>query len=224
MPIYLYGLILSANASRVPEGIRGIDGAGVRVLAAAGSTLTGIASDLARALHRGNLVDVRAHDDVLRAVVDAGITVVASRFGQTFDDDDALRTAVTDAADRVVGALEAFDGAVEMRVLVAAEPAAVPPARELPDDVSRTPGRAYLEQLRARLEPPALSLRPALGAVVRAERIEHLAGGRGVAFAHLVARDDIHAYREAVAALPALSNATLVGPLPLYSFTGPAHD
>lgn len=224
MPSYLYGLILSANASRVPAGIRGIAGADVRVVASEGSALTGIASDLARALNRGDLVDVRAHDDVLRAIVDAGVTVVASRFGQTFDDDDAARTAVADAADRIVGALETFDGAVEMRVLVAAEPPAVPPARKSPDDASRTPGRAYLEQLRARLEPSALPLRSALGPVVRAERIEHLAGGRGVAFAHLVARGDVGAYREAVAGLPALSDATVVGPLPLYSFTGPEHD
>jgi hypothetical protein len=221
---YLYGLILSASASRVPAGIRGIDGGDVRVVAPAGSALTGIASDLARVLHGGNLVDVRAHDDALRAIVDAGVTVAASRFGQTFDDDDALRAAVADAADRIVGALQTFDGAVEMRVLVAAEPAAVPPARPSRDDRAQTPGRAYLEQLRQRLEPSALSLRSALGPVVRAERVEHLAGGRGVAFAHLVARDDVGAYREAVAALPALSDATVVGPLPLYSFTGPEHD
>ena len=66
-----------------------------------------------------------------------------------------------------------------------------------------------------------MSLADALGRVIRAERVEELPKARGVVFAHLVTRDELPAYRSAIAALPSLSAAKLVGPLALYSFAEP---
>ena len=87
-----------------------------------------------------------------------------------------------------------------------------------------TPGRAYLEQLRARAalaaeRVPRISLAAALGPMVRRERVELLPNAAGVVVSHLVSRDEEAAYRAAVAELPALSEARVVGPLPLYGFS-----
>jgi hypothetical protein len=89
-----------------------------------------------------------------------------------------------------------------------------------------TPGRAYLEALRARgAVAPDLALRAIIGPMVRGERVEgfqsHQGGVRGIAFAHLVHRDDLAAYGDAVRAVPSLVDARVVGPLPLYSFAEP---
>ena len=219
MPILLYGLTLPGDP--VPGGLAGIDGGRCRALecgdvAAIVSTVT--------AKPATTLDAVRAHDGVLRSCVAAGATVAAVRFGQVFDDDDACIREVGERSATVAALLRDSSGCVEMRVLlpVADTPAAAP---AVPPAV--TPGRAYMESLRARGEvAPALALRPMLGPVVRAERVEGFASRRenvrGVAFAHLVHRDRLDEYREAVRSVPSLTEARIVGPLPLYSFAEPA--
>ena len=170
---------------------------------------------------RATLDHVQAHDAALQAVVDRGVTAAAVRFGQSFASDDEACRHVAERGERVARLLDEYDGAVEVRLLLAnaqgaEEPAPLAPQKDL------GPGQAYLEQLRShdhRLRQ--LGLRGALGPVVRAERVEELPKSRGVVFAHLVPRDQLAAYREAVAALPALADAKMVGPLALYSFGEP---
>jgi hypothetical protein len=169
------------------------------------------------------VASVRAHDAVLGHFVKAGATVAAVRFGQVFDDDAACIAEVSERATRVASLLRAHQGCVEMRVLLPVE-AAPPSPPPLPN---AGPGRAYLDSLRASGQvAPDLSLRPIIGPTIRAERVEGFqargGGVRGIAFAHLVHRDRLAEYRDAVQALPSLTEARLVGPLPLYSFAEPA--
>jgi hypothetical protein len=216
---YLYGLVLARNARRVPA-TAGIEGAPVRVIDC--DILGAIVSTVNVAPPRASLDDVRLHDAVLRAAVDAGSTIAAVRFKQSFADDDEVCRHVAERGERIARLLEDYDGYVEMRLLLPeSHDAKVEPAEPPPE---QGPGRAYLEMLRAesRGRKVNMALADALGPAIRAERVEELPKSRGVVFAHLVARDAVPAYRDAVAALPSLSGAKLVGPLPLYSFAEPA--
>lgn len=223
MPTYLYGLLLARNAARVPADIAGIQGAPVRVLAC--NALGALVSTMDRPPGRATLDDVRAHDAVLQSAVDAGSTAAAVRFGQSFAGDDETCRHVVERAKRLVSVLGDFDGCVEIRLLLAnagePESAKLPPMAQ----VGSGPGRAYLEQLRdSRGHLQRLALRSALGPVVRAERVEELPRSQGVVFSHLVRRDELPAYRAAVAAIPALAEAKMVGPLALYSFAEPTGE
>lgn len=219
MPTLLYGLTLPGDP--VPAALAGVDGAACRSIPC-GDVAAVVAT--VPAAPEPTLDAVRAHDAVLRQCVAAGATVAAVRFGQLFHDDAACASEVRQRSGRVAALLREHAGCVEMRVLlpVANEPASAPAA-----PAETTPGRAYLESLRARGDvAPNLALRPMLGPVVRAERIEGFASRRasvrGVAFAHLVERGRIAEYRESVRAIPSLADARMVGPLPLYSFAEPA--
>lgn len=223
MPTYLYGLILSRNAGRIGDRLAGIEGGRLRVVAC--GSLAALVGDVNQVPSRSNLEHIRAHDAALRAVVGLGVTVVASRFGQLFADDaDACRD-VGQHASRVERLLGEHDGCVEMRVLLAhADVDAEAANQAVPAESELSPGRAYLEQLRARAalaaeRAPRISLADALGPVVRRERVELLPNATGVVVSHLVSRDEESAYRAAVAELPALREARVVGPLPLYGFS-----
>lgn len=225
MAIYLYGLVLARNAALMPADIAGLQGAPVRVLTC--NALGALVSTLDRPPGRATLDDVRAHDGVLQSAVDAGSTAAAVRFGQTFAGDDETCRHVVERGERLVRVLEDFDGCVEIRLLLAhvdeAPGGAATPPFEAP--AGSGPGRAYLEQLReSRDRLQGLALRSALGPIVRGERVEELPRSGGVVFSHLVRRDDLTEYREAVAAIPALGEAKMVGPLALYSFAEPTDE
>jgi hypothetical protein len=221
--VYLYGLLLDRSAHLVPAHITGVGSTALRVVACEPGGLGALVSTLERAPQRASLDDIRAHDHALQSVVQHGSTTAAVRFGQTFASDDDLRRHLAEHGDRVTRVLEAYDGCVEMRLLLAE----VPPESETPkadpiDTVGAGPGRAYLEGLKqARTRLSGLGLKAALGPIVRAERVEELAPAQGVVFSHLIQRTDERAYREAVAALPALADFHIVGPLALYSFAEP---
>lgn len=246
MPTYLYGLILTRNAALVPSDVRGLDGSAVRVVDC--GHLAAIASSIDRAPTRA-LPHVRAHDAVLRRVVERGPTVAAVRFGQHFATDDALRSEVGARASAVRPVLEKCDGCVEMRLLLPADHRAERRAARSPETAHAGKGRAYLEQIKLHRDRLArLTLRPALGALVRDERIEEVpavppqpgrsdaTGGRptgrgadaqvvgAIVYAHLVDREREAEYREAVLAQPSLSGVTVVGPLALHTFAEPALD
>ena len=215
MQTYLYGLVLARNAHLIPAHITGIAKGEVRVLDC--GALGAIVSALDRPVAR-ELEDVRAHDHALQSIVHHGATAAAGRFGQTFSSDRDAREHVREHGDRIARVLDALDGCVEMRLLM---PIGVD--REDPGlPLETSPGRAYLERVKSERDAlDRLGLRAALGPVVRAEKVEELPRGRGVAFSHLIDRNREGDYREAVATLPALSDATLVGPLALYAFTEP---
>jgi hypothetical protein len=219
---YLYGLIPSADVARVPAGVVGVQGSTVRVLACNG--LGAVVSTLEDRPRRSSLDDIRAHDGALQAIVAAGVTAAAARFSQTFADDAEVCRYVRQHGERAARALEQYGGCVEMRLLLstddAAEHASTIESIAAPSEqAAGGPGTAYMERLRqARARASSFALRDALGRVVRAEQVTELPGGSGVSFAHLVQRDDLDAYREAIRALPALADARIIGPLPLYSF------
>ena len=219
MTTYLYGLVLSRSAHLVPAHITGLQATQLRVVAC-GSGLGALVSTLDRAPDRASLDDIRAHDHALQSVVNHGTTTAAVRFGQTFATEGDVQRHVSEHAERIERVLEEFDGCVEMRILLPMEPGVHTDDEPVTDAMG--PGRAYLERLRDR--GPRLTdvaLRGALGPLVRAERVEALAAGRGAVFAHLVARADETAYREAIAQLPALKEARVAGPLAFYSFAEP---
>jgi hypothetical protein len=212
VPTYLYGLILQRNAARVPADLTGISDAPVRLLSCGNAAA--IVSDATEPPRSADLGAIRTHDRVLRAVAGNAITVAAVRFGQQFSSDGDLCSEVESRTSTTVALLEECDGSMEMRLLLPDD--SLPPADE-PSPESG-PGRAYLERLRRAHAVPGLSLRAVLGPLVRAERVERLRDAGGVAFAHLVRAEDAARYREAVASLPALTDAKVIGPLPLYSF------
>ena len=226
MASYLYGLILARNAERVPPGVAGLGGSTLRV--APCGPLGALVSTVPTVPARPGLDAIRAHDTALRQVVGAGVTAAASRFGQQFPEDAEVCAELGTVAARLTALLDEYDGCVEMRVLLAEAP---PDAREgdsgaTPGNSARGedvgPGRAYLESIRAATSTPlkGIALQPALGPVVMREHVEPL-GQSGVAFSHLVRRDDEGDYRAAIRALPALAEARVIGPLPLYVFSRP---
>ena len=226
MTIYLYGLILGRSAHLVPTHIRGVGATVLRVVACEEGGLGALVSTLDRAPERASLDDVRAHDQALQAVVHHGSTAAAVRFGQTFATDDDVRRHVAERGERIARLLDQYEGCVEMRLLMALPPEKDPPVASAIDD-AMGPGRAYLERLKttgASERLKGIGLHDALGPVVRAERVEELPAARGVAFSHLIQRNDEPAYREAVMALPALATAQVVGPLAFYSFAEPVSD
>ena len=214
--VYLYGLVLGRSAHLVPAHVTGIGATVLRVVECAEGALGALVSTLDRLPRRTSLEDIRAHDHALQSVVHHGSTTAAVRFGQTFESDDEIRRHVSELREPMTQLLERCEGCVEMRLLLAVAPEV---AGEQAPDVSG-PGRAYLEGLRkAGARALGLGLQAALGPVVRAELVETLRSGRiGVVFSHLILRADESAYRDAVASLPALAEAQVVGPLALYSF------
>ena len=221
MTTYLYGLLLDRNTHLVPSHIAGVGGASLRVLSCEG--VGALVSTVVTTPRSANVDDVRAHDHALQAVVHHGATVASVRFGQLFKNDDDLRDWIGRLDKRVVKSLEARDGCVEMRLILALASESLAPGQK-PTANSQEPvgpGTAYLEQIRAGRgtdQVKGLALRSTLGPVVISERVDPVAGGKGAAFSHLIRREDEPAYRQAVAGQPALAGATLVGPLAFYSF------
>jgi hypothetical protein len=218
---YLYGLILGRSAHLVPAHITGVGASALRVVACDEGGLGALVSTLERAPKRASLDDIRAHDHALQSVVHHGSTAAAVRFGQTFASDSDMQKYVAESGDRVARLLDAYDGCVEMRLLLPRDPEHDATETGKPDGTAFGPGRAYLERLRGADRLKGLGLLATFGPVVKAERVDELPGGRGVVFSHLIRRDQESAYREAVSAMPSLAEAQVVGPLALYSFAEP---
>ena len=217
MTTYLYGIVLSSDAAGRPLSARGLAGSETRALPCPPSALVAVVSTIATAPSRRSLDDIRAHDSALQAVVNAGATIAAVRFGQTFVDDAEACRHVNEHAARTARLLESCAGCVEMRLLL---PEHRNHARPDTAAIESGPGTAYLRGLRGASGPSRPGYASVLSGLIRDERVERIPSG--VAFAHLVRREDVPRYRTAVAAVPGLERATLAGPLPLYTFADPA--
>lgn len=217
MPSYLYGLILSRNAGRIPSAVRGVDDAPLRVVAC--DALAAIVSTMDAAPARENRDAVVRHDAGLRGVVRHAVTALASRFGQTFADDARLCAGLAAAPNHasLVAMLERFDGLCEMRIIMrdVGDPSA--PARASVPPPEASPGRAYLERLREQLKPrPPLDFRAVAVDLIREERVERR--GDVQTIAHLVRFEDEGKYRAGLSSHPAMEGATITGPHALYTF------
>ncbi len=228
MATYLYGLLLADNASGVTATPKGIGGTPVRVLAC--GELAAIVSTTDAAPSR-SVDNAFLHDHVLTMMVRAGTTIAAVRFGQQFDDDAACCREVASRATRVGRLLRDANGCVEMRVVVRLDDDPSPliarseppsPAPSPSTSGASAPGRAYLESRRPRPAPVLnVALRDALGPLLREEKVEAPDWPAGVTIAHLIKRDDEVKYRVAIATLPGLADASVMGPFALYSFAEP---
>ena len=230
MGLYLY-CVLPANA---PEpDVAGLDAAPVHVVRAEGVSVW---VGEVEATPRADLARIRAHDRVMRAALDAGVTPVPIRFGQVVADREALAQHLREhdygpLLQRVAGALE-----FGIRILdpeAAAEPRGKPEVPDPEGEAGAGAGRgaAYLRTLAARIHEgearQARSLAAArdidgrLAPWVRESHIEATEQPPGALVAHLVQTDGVVAYgaqaRELADDHPPL-RIIVTGPWPPYSF------
>lgn len=220
MGLYLYCVTSTGHPG--PGALTGIGGARVQDLEAAG--VRGWVSPL-DAAPTASLEHVRAHNAVVEAAAEAQ-TPLPMRFGQWFETEAELATALAERRPRLEAALERVRDALEFGVRVVDPRGAERPA---PD---RSTGRAYLEGLarreaeaeaaRQRGARVAAELRAFLGDLVRDQRVRPGGPESLVAIAHLVARHDTGTYSARVRTFserqPELRWVTS-GPWPPYGFT-----
>jgi hypothetical protein len=228
MPLHLYG-VLDADAAPAPSS-RGLDGRAVRALSL-GARCAWV-SDVSESAIEATPQRLREHDAVLRGAVEAGYSVVPSLFGRLHAHDAALTAALDDRGAALDTAMVLVRGRVEMSLLVA--PQGAPPASK-PDDSREThgPGHEHLRRIQSQMHGVrilrdsatelAQSASRLLSGLFVAERVvEHPAPPVLMARAHLVARDDIARYLQAVKMLAASAGPALRivvrGPGAAYSF------
>src|SRR6185436_6772126 len=112
---HLYCVLPDERRDDLPADLRGIDGARVRSMQVDG--LVAWISDAERTLPV-SIDGVRAHDAVVEAALETGVTPVPARFGQRFDDDEACREALERRAESVETLLTSMQGFVEMTLLL----------------------------------------------------------------------------------------------------------
>jgi hypothetical protein len=218
----------------MPAGLAGIGAAPVRTLAT--DAIVAWVSDTASPSER-SIEGIRAHNDVVQAALETGITPAPVRFGHRFADDAACRDALDRIAPSVADVLSALQGYVEMTLILT--PSTGRMLRDLQPVIPQLliegtgPGKRYLETLRAR-EAATGTVRRAMDALTqrlgdavqrivrRSSTHEDLPRMPLRTISHLVARDLIDAYREALAAVKAGSEFRflVVGPRAPYSFCG----
>jgi Gas vesicle synthesis protein GvpL/GvpF len=205
-PTYLYCITAPAAPGPTPATI-GVDGAAVRQLGPAW------VSDVETRPVRATVDRIRAHDAVVAAALDTGVTPLPARFGQVFASDDDCEQAISARMSELSAALARISGMVEMTLLLRAEEV---PASE------RSSGTAYLESLARReraedaLRHAARGINAQLAGYVR-ETAERTSGGV-LTLSHLIERDALGRYRDRAEALIGDLHATIVGPTAPYSF------
>jgi Gas vesicle synthesis protein GvpL/GvpF len=166
---------------------------------------------------------LRAHDAVVRRLAEAVDAILPVRFGSLLAE-SSLADVLRARARELTEALALVAGREQMTLRVLGDaPASVPPATEAPGDAG--PGARYLaarraEWRRAREAPELAPLRPALEALVRAERVtRHDTPPLLASVYHLVDRGAAAAYRAALESSTACSvRVVATGPWPPYAF------
>ena len=220
MGLHLY-CITSSRAPLPASDTRGIEAATVRSIAAADIAV--LVSDHG-ARPAASLESIRAHNAVVTAAMADDCTPVPVRFGQWLADDAAARAVLDADHARWTALLDMFVGCAEFAIRIF-DPAGAPS----PEDARPKTGREYMAALAVRVAGPVARqeeavapLRDALGAAIRAERLEPLRTAHGVAsVAYLVHRAHFDAYHTAVervrTTMPHLRYLS-TGPWPPYSF------
>ena len=225
MPTYLYCLLSDTSGVSAPT-LRGLDGTPVRVVDA--GPVVAWVSDLDEAAVSVSVERVRAHDAVVRAVLEMH-TPLPARFGQTFPDDAALGTAVERRREALLQAVARVWGTVEMTVRALLDPSPAAGGNPLTGES----GREYLAWLRerqraereARAQADFLHKRisdAVLGTVREEARAAPARSSAcSLSVSHLVPRDAVTAYRLTIRALiesdPQL-RLMVSGPWAPYSF------
>lgn len=220
MGLYLYCVGTPDHPD--PGEVRGIDGAAVRALDAAG--LRGWVSAL-DAAPAASLDRVRTHNAVVEASA-AAQTPLPMRFGQWFPSRAELVDSLAERRPGLERALQRVEGALEFGVRI------LDPDRPSAPTPDRSSGKAYLEGLARREEGAerarrrgaevAADMRAFLGPLVRDHVVRPGGSGALVTVAHLVARHDTGTYttrlRTFSARWPDL-RFVFSGPWPPYGFT-----
>jgi hypothetical protein len=237
MVTYLYCVLIPSTDP--PPGLTGLGGTPVRVLRPPLDRDDGLEAWVGTVDESAFRVSGRAlgaqalvHDEVVAAALATGRTPLPARFGSHFSDDEACLTILGDRATQLRGTLARGVGTVEMSLLL------VPRRQEagastmtLPHRHEPSAGRRYLEILRERerraesmqgtIETVIEEIRHAVHAIAREESRGRAATGVE-SIAHLVDREEISRYRDAVHAVPMQDGIRLIvaGPRAPYSFTG----
>ncbi|MBX3471553.1 MAG: GvpL/GvpF family gas vesicle protein [Planctomycetes bacterium] len=207
----------------------GLAGEPLRLVAPAG--LRAVVGALPGAPPAPTPAALREHDAAVRRLEGLAGAVLPARFGQVAADEAALAERIGPRVDALRRALDLVRGREQMtlRLFGPLEATGALPAADDPGDTGLGPGARYLARRRAALGvPEAAGLLEALGARVRATRVERPAAGAGELLAsvyHLVDRGAADGYRAQVEALaPGLAprRVRVSGPWPAYAFAGEA--
>lgn len=208
MSLYLYA-VLSQEPASPGSGLAGEPLRLVRcgeVLVAAGE-----------AEPKATPENLAAQDAVVRRLSGLVPALLPIRFGETVRDEEELRKLLQPRGPALAEALEQVRGCEQMTLRVFGDPDAPPP--EPQEDAG--PGTRYLESRRREIErahslPEIGPLLDRLRPLVRAERIERKEQGTllGTVY-HLVRREDVPAYKEA---LQEEERVRASGPWPPYAF------
>ncbi|MEO7082835.1 MAG: GvpL/GvpF family gas vesicle protein [Gemmatimonadaceae bacterium] len=233
MSTHLYCVLPDAATGEIPPGLSGVEGARVRAIPL--DHLVAWVSDVPRDVPV-SVDGVRAHDAVVEAALETGSTPVPARFGQRFDDDLACQLALTSRAASVESLVTGVQGLVEMTILIAPSTKRMlrdlePVLPEMVDTGAPGSGRKYLETLRAReaatgtiglaTEELADRIAGATSEFVRRTTVHKTGTPLPLrTISHLVAREDLEDYREAIGAVDGGSEFRflVIGPRAPYSF------
>jgi hypothetical protein len=212
MPTYLYCVLAPASAERLPPELAGIASAPIRVVVVPGPValeawVATIDEDALRVTGPALAAQALLHNAVVDAALATGRTPVPARYGSRFPDDDACIADLARRAAELEATLEHVADAVEMATLLV--PAKLrTKSSEKPSSNDAAAGRRYLESVRMRVadderrrltaEREASRLRVAVDELIRDEARTFTAAGV-ISIAHLVSRDAIARYREAMA-------------------------
>lgn len=213
MTLYLYAIV-----DRQPRD-RALLGSGIArrklSLIRAGGVFVVVEPAEAREVTARALV---AHDRVVRRIAKLVPSVLPLRFGSTAPDRAAVQALIGPLARSIPRALERVRDAVQLTLRVRGRPS--PPV--IPPRAG--PGTRWIAQRLARQQVPEIAVvTDATRALVREARAERHEGRPYFASVyHLVGRDDVRAWRRAlaraIAELPRGVSVTTTGPWPPWAF------
>jgi len=220
--------VLRERPSRLPAGPSG----GTLRLVECGALVVAVEAEPGElALNAQALAD---HDATIRSLAAQVEAILPARFGWIASDEASLRSSLEPHGQRLLEALELTAGREQMTLRVYGPEARPPEAAPVPA-LGEKPGTRYLaarrDEARRRREVREIApLRPALSALVRAERVvRHLPAPPRLSSApspvasvyHLVDRGRSSDYRAIVAGMAARLapvRTTVTGPWPPYAY------
>ncbi|HXD49602.1 MAG TPA: GvpL/GvpF family gas vesicle protein [Gemmatimonadaceae bacterium] len=233
MSTHLYCIVPSDSPPAIPRGLVGIDDERVRPMPI--DDVVAWVSDVERRL-AVSVAGIRAHDAVVEAALETGVTPVPARYGQRFDDDDACRGALESRAASIGALLDRVQGYVEMTLIITPSTAKMlrdlkPLVPKVDDDATPGAGREYLETLRAR-EAATGVIRQAIDELAQrlteaARRHVHRSAVHEQftrlplrTLSHLIPRDAVDQYKETLRPVPTTREFRflVIGPRAPYSF------